>query len=110
MKEYLLIGFFMTLFLVTIIVCNFFQTASHEQAHYLFNKYNGAESTVTLNYLGQSYTTVDSNFPSQEARDLAYEGHMMNEAIAYNLTPMFNMIAAIFIIGFNFLGVIICLK
>lgn len=113
MNDKLIFGviiFFMLMFGATIVVFNFAQTKSHEDAHVNFNVYNGAKSSVVLNFLGQSYATVDSNFPSEESRMAAYQGHMMNEAIAYNLVPMFNMLGTIFIIGFAFLGAVIWLK
>ena len=45
-----------------VLFTSFESTDGHEQAHVQINKYFGAESTVTLNYFGTSYTHIDGNF------------------------------------------------
>jgi hypothetical protein len=89
--------------ITTLYGTSYLSTVRHEEAHVQINKYYGMESTytVTIDYTGVSgLTTPDRNdsFFSEDARNFAYLGHSINEAIGYQLKPYLNVM-----LGFMFL-------
>jgi len=73
-----------------IITANFLSTDLHEEAHKIINSYYGVDSHIEVNYFGVSYTIPDENFATPEDRKFAYLGHSMNEAVGYQIKPLFN--------------------
>jgi len=78
-------------------------TVGHEEAHVQINKYFGMESTYTVDVGVEGIsglTTPDSNdtFYSDEDRRAAYMVHGINEAIGYQLNPLFSCIMLFFVI------------
>ena len=96
------------LFMAIILVsCDYYSLRGHEEAHKQINEKFGALSHIEINYLGSSKTIVDSNFESPEAKQNAYIVHGINEAIGYQLRPLFQGILLMLMFIGSFL-IIIC--
>jgi hypothetical protein len=69
----------------------------HEVAHVQINNYFGAESHIEFDLTGIR-TIPDSDFGSVESRNQAYLGHSINDAIGYQIVPLFFVLFGIIIL------------
>ena len=95
--------FFLIGFGMVLIVCfTYVSFIQHEQAHVQINKYFGSDSVTRIGFGEGGVTAI--GFENEEKKNLAYVGHSVNEAVAYNITPLLVMIGIINVLGFVYLG------
>ena len=99
MKEYILF-FIMALILFFGAGLSVYQ---HELAHKEINRFYGTESHIEVS-LGGMKTVTDESYPNNEARSYAYVGHSFNEAVGYQITPLFVSLFGLILVSVLYLG------
>jgi uncharacterized membrane protein YcgQ (UPF0703/DUF1980 family) len=92
-----------------VLIVAFFSIATwqHERAHQQINIGSGIKSNIVLSFeTGQALTVPreGEKYYSKEDALIARTSHNFNEVVAYNLIPMFVMLAVINVLGFVYLG------
>jgi len=99
--------FFFFLGMLIIVGCLSVSVYQHERVHQEVFKEGGVESDIVLSLTTGQVLTVPREgevFNSKEDALVAGLSNNFNEAVAYNLTPMFIMLGVINILGFMYLG------
>lgn len=95
--------YFLGLFALILVIGLSVSLYQHEAAHVQINKYAGVDSHTEWSFT-RAFTVADSEFKSKELYSQAYTSHGVNEAVGYQIIPLFAMVCATLCLCTVYLG------
>ena len=95
---------FLVTSLLTVYLAGYIQVHLHEYVHYIIYKHYGCQAFVQIDYLALKGRTTGLCYNlTKEDYDKMFMQHILNEAVAYNITPLLIMLTSILVIGQYFI-------